>query len=113
MYCQEKFENTKSLNRRTDNTMGKLIKIRTTTQKTKDWTTQTPLTENEPRCPGRESNSCSTSGAYHVTIVNCFCKDSHLFLFYSAKEIKSQFLKLFTSYHYWCLILNALVYSTH
>ena len=45
--------------------------LQSTTQKTKDRATRTPLkTGSELRCSGRESSSCSTSGTRHVTIVN-------------------------------------------
>ena len=61
--------------RRTDNTMAKRKrtkdKQRSTkhTHKTKDRVTRTPLrTEGEPRCSGRASSSCYTSGTHYANL---------------------------------------------
>jgi hypothetical protein len=59
--------------RRTDNAIVKRKKtndLQSTTQKTKDRATRTPLkTVSELRCSERVGSSCSTSGTHCVTLV--------------------------------------------
>ena len=60
--------------RSTDNTMAKRKEtnndLHNTTEKTKDWATQTPLNSGgNLRCSERVNNSCSTSGIRRVILV--------------------------------------------
>ena len=70
---KEEFEDTKGVIRtQWPKEKGQKDKQRSTqhTYKTKDRITRTPLkTGGEPRCSGRDSTSCSTSGTCRINLV--------------------------------------------
>ena len=72
MTKRRRTDNTMTKRRRTDNTMTKRTNnyLQSTTHKTKDRATRTPLkTPDELWCSGSVSSSCSTNGTRRVTLV--------------------------------------------